>query len=35
VGVTGRIEHGLEQRFGQAQLAPEIIDRKVLVGQQF
>lgn len=29
-----RIEDGLDRRFGQAQLAPELIDRKVLVQQQ-
>ena len=28
--LAGRIEHGLERRLGQAQLAPEILDRKVL-----
>ena len=29
-----RVEHGLERRFGQAHLAPEVIDRKVLMYQQ-
>jgi hypothetical protein len=29
------IEHGLEQRRGQTQLTPEIIDRSVLMRQQF
>jgi hypothetical protein len=28
------IEHGLDRRFGQSQLVPELIDRKVLVQQQ-
>ena len=35
VARAGRpIEHGLEQRRGQAHLTPEIIERNVLVRQQ-
>ena len=31
---AGRVEDGLEQRSGQAQLAPETVDREVLVRQE-
>ena len=35
VSVGHRIEHGLEQWLGQAQLTPQILDRKVRMRQQF